>query len=452
MSSTSSTLNSVLSALGGSNGIDVTSAVNAVLYADRAPERGWQAQQAALATQTSALNQLNTDSSSLADQLTALQSASGVLSSVQATSSDTSVVTATAASGTAKGSHSIVVNSLAATSSYYSSEVASSSTALTGSFNITAGGTTTTITLGSGNNTLDELASTINGENLGVTASIITDSNGARLSLVSNTSGSAGSISVSGASGLTFTQAAAGADASLTVDGVPITSASNTVTGAISGVTLNLQSASPNQTVSLGLSPDTSSITSAVSNFVSAYNTLLADVSTDISYNTSTSTGGPLQADSTGQSFYSDLLSAVNYSGSGSIASLQSLGITENSDGTLSLNTALLQSAVQTNPTAVTSFFQGTNGSGGFASALNSTLSTYTDPSDGAFTIDLQSISAENTDLTNQTNTLELYLTQQQTLLTTQYNNADIAIQELPQQLKNINALLNPNSNNSNNG
>jgi flagellar hook-associated protein 2 len=73
----------------------------------------------------------------------------------------------------------------------------------------------------------------------------------------------------------------------------------------------------------------------------------------------------------------------------------------------------------------------------------------YTDPSEGAFTVDLQSISAENQDLTDQTNQLETYLTAQQTILTTKYNNADIAIQQLPQEIKQIQALLNPNSSSS---
>src|SRR5579875_3879781 len=110
--STSSTLSSVLSALGGTNGIDVTTAVDDILYADRAPERTWQAEQSTLASQTSALNQLNTEASNLSDALTALQSSSGVLSTVTADSSDSSIVTATAANGTAAATHTVVVNSL----------------------------------------------------------------------------------------------------------------------------------------------------------------------------------------------------------------------------------------------------------------------------------------------------------------------------------------------------
>jgi flagellar hook-associated protein 2 len=451
MSTTSSTLSSVLSALGGSTGIDVTGAVNAILTADRAPEVGWQAQQATLASQTSAINTLEGYASTLSDQLSTLQDAAGVLSTVASSSSNTGIVTATAADGTPSSNHLIVVNNLAKTGSWYSAAEPSSSTALAaGSFNITSGGTTTTIQVGSGVNTLDQLAASINSQSLGVTANVITDSTGARLSLVAQSSGSAADFSISGATGLTFQQAAAGANASLTVDGVPISSASNTVSGAISGVTLNLQSASPGTEVSLSLAPDSNSITSAVNNFVLAYNQLIQGVNSQFSYNSASNTAGPLQADSTVQALQSALLDSTNYSsGSSTLNTLDSLGISTNADGTLSLNTTTLANAVQTNSTAVSSFFQGTLNNG-FAASLNSTLTTYTDPSQGAFTIDLKSISSENQDLTDQTNTLELYITSQQSILTAKYNAADIAIQQLPQKIKQLQALLDPNSSSNN--
>jgi flagellar hook-associated protein 2 len=444
MSNTTAALSSVLSALGGSTGIDVTSAVDAILYADRAPERTWQAQQATLATQTTSINQLNTDASNLSDQLAALQDVGSVLNAVSVTSTDSSVVTATAADGTAVGNHTVKVNALATTGSWYSAEQSSATAQLSsGSFTITSGATTTTIQVGSGSDdNLNDLASSINSQSLGVTASVITDSSGARLSLVANSSGQAADFSISQTSGLSFTQAQVGANASLTVDGVPVSSASNTVVGALAGVTLNLQSAAPSETVNLTLSPDTTDISSAITGFVSAYNTLIGDASADVAYNAASSTAGPLLADSAAQSFYSDLLSASNFnSGSGTLNTLQALGITTSSSGTLSFNATALASALQSNPSAVASFFQGTSGNG-FAATLTNTLDRYTDPSNGAFTVDLQSINAENQDLTEQTNTLETYLSSQQTLLTTQYNNADIAIQELPQEIKNTDALL----------
>jgi len=450
MSTTSSTLTSVLSALGGSTGIDVTAAVNSILAADRAPETSWQAQQAKLNTQYAALNNLQSESSSLTDQLGSLQNIAGVLSTVAATSSNSSIVTASAAPGTASSNHLIVVNSLAKTASWYSAaEPSSSATLATGSFDITSGGATTTIQIGSGVNTLDQLAASINSQSLGVTANVITDSNGARLSLVAQTPGAAANFSISGATGLTFQQAAIGADASLTVDGVPISSASNTVTGAISGVTLNLQSAAVGTEVNVSIAPDASSIASALGSFVTSYNTLIADVNSQFVYNRNTNTAGPLQSDSTVQALQSALLNATNYnSGSSTLNTLASLGISTNADGTLTLNQTTLENAVQSNSAGVSLFFQGA-ARDGFAGTLSSTLSTYTDPTQGAFTVDLKSVTSEYQDLTDQTNTLELYVTSQQSILTAKYNAADIAIQQLPQKLKQLQALLNPNSNNN---
>lgn len=446
-----STLNSVLSALGGTTGIDVTSAVDTILYADRAPERGWQAQQTTLASQTSAINQIESETSALSDSLNNLSNLDGALSSVTATSSDTSLLSATAVSGTAASNHTITINSLATAASWYSDAETSSSTALpSGAITITVGsGTPVSITVGSGVNTLDELAASINSQSLGLTANVITDANGARLALTSSTTGSASDFTVSSTSSVGFTRSGTAANASLTVDGVPISSASNTVTGAISGVTLNLLGAAPATTINLSLGPDTDSINTAVSDFVTAYNTLISDVNTQTGYNTSTQTAGVLQTDSAITGLQSALLASTNYgSGSGVFQTLDSLGVTTNTDGTLTLNSTTLASAVQTNSAAVATFFQGA-ALNGFANSVTSSLNIYTDPTQGAFTVDLQSISNENTDLTNETSTLELYLSSQQTILTAQYNAADIAIQQLPEQIKQIQALLNPNSNSS---
>ncbi len=447
---TTSTLNSVLSALGGTTGIDVTSAVNTILYADRAPERAWQAQQTTLSNQTSALNQLQTESSNLSNDLSTLQDPTGVLSSALATSTNSSLLTASAVPGTPSSGHLITIDNLAVTGSWYSAaQTSSSSTLPDGSFQITVGsGSPTTITVGSGNDTLEELAASINNQSLGVTANVVTDSSGARLSLVADNSGAAADFTITNSS-VAFTRANTGKDASITVDGVPITSASNTVTGALSGVTLNLQGASAGTEIGLQIGPDTASISSAISNFVSDYNTLIADVNSQFTYNKTTKVAGTLQQDSAVQGLQSQLLEASNYlASSGTYTTLTSLGITTNSDGTLAVNSTSLDSAIENNSTAVASFFQGT-ANNGFAGSLSNTLGTYTDPTEGAFTVDLQSISSENQDLTNQTNTLELYLTSQQTILTAQYNAADIAIQQLPQQIKQIQALLNPNSDSS---
>jgi flagellar hook-associated protein 2 len=86
---------------------------------------------------------------------------------------------------------------------------------------------------------------------------------------------------------------------------------------------------------------------------------------------------------------------------------------------------------MQSKFSAVQNFFQGTN-SNGFANSLGTQLTTMTDPTNGAFTVDLQSISSENTDLQNQINDFQAYLATQTTLLTAEYNQADALLQQLP--------------------
>lgn len=408
-----------------------------------APEQQWESEQSNLQTQTTDLNQIQSDVTALASSLTALQDSSGVLGSMTASSSDTSVVTASAATGAVAGTHVVVVNNIASTASSYSNVVATSSTPLaSGSFTIQVGsGAPTTIQIGNSVDTLDQLAAAINGQSLGVTASVINDSSGSRLAIVSNNSGAANGFTISNASGLTFTQASTGQDASLTVDGIPIDSASNTVSGAISGLTLNLTGASPGGEVTVSVAPDSSAVETAIATFVGAYNTAIGDVNTQYTVNANNQEG-PLAGDSSVELLQDTLLSAGSYSGGGNgVSMLADLGITMNQDGTLTLDTSTLNNAVQNNFSAVQNFLQGT-ASNGFAATLNAQLTTLTDPANGAFTVDLQSLSTEKSDLQDQINTFQTYLNTQQTLLTAEYNKADIALQQIPQEEAQINAEL----------
>jgi flagellar hook-associated protein 2 len=151
---------------------------------------------------------------------------------------------------------------------------------------------------------------------------------------------------------------------------------------------------------------------------------------------------GALATDSTLRMLQDDLLSAGNYTAaSGTISSLAGLGVTMNNDGTLSVDSSKLDSAVQNNFADVQAFMQGV-ASNGFAASLKTQLSTLSDPTTGAFTVDLQSIKSQNDDLQNNIDNFEVYLQTQRTLLTAQYNQADILLQQLPNQLAQLNAML----------
>jgi len=442
-------LSSLLSALGSSSsGINVQAAVNQAIAAQSAPLQQWQQEQVLLSSQKSDINQIESDITSLQTALSAISDPAGALASMTASSSNSSIVTASATAGTAAGNHVLVVNHLASTASWYSDSVASSSTPLTpGSFNLQVGsGPVTQITIGSGVNTLDQLATYVNGLGLGVNASVVTDSSGARLSLVSATSGSATDFSISNATGLNFTRAVTGTDASLTVDGIPIDSASNTVSGAVSGVTFNLGSAVPGTEVNISIAPDTSQATQAVSNFVDAYNAVIKDVNTEFTVG-SNGLEGPLSGDATLRMLQSQLLGAISYSsGTSGISTLGGLGISMNNDGTITLDDSKLSDAIQNNFSGVQGFLQGT-ASNGFASFLKGQMNTFTDPVDGAFTVDLQSIAAENTNLQNQIDDFQTHLDTVRQQLTDEYNKADALLQELPIEEAQINAQLGIKSN-----
>jgi flagellar hook-associated protein 2 len=449
-------------------GIDVNAAVAAAIYADRAPERVWQTDQATLSSQTTALTTIQAATNAVATDLQSLNSVTGPLSARTVTSSNAGELTATAASGTVAANHTVVVNSLATTASWYSGLVSSSSASLpTSSVTITVGlGSPETIATGSGNpgDNLNDLASAINKDNLGVTATVVTDSTGSRLAISANTSGAPGNFSVTSGSGLNFTQSSTGVNASLTVDGVPISSATNTVTGAINGVTLTLLSASPGTPVSLSVSSATNQVSGAINQFVSDYNTLMGLLNTQFAVSSTTNADGSttnaqgvLASDPTVVGLQSALEQALDYTytpatGTTTVSSLSDLGITMNSDGTLSVNSATLGNALTTNPSDVQAFIEGTS-LNGFANSMNTALNTYTDSANGAFTVDLNSLSTQNNDLTSQINDYENnYIANQQTVLTAEFSKAEIALQQLPQQMQQINAELGNNNNGSNNG
>lgn len=450
-------ISSILEAATGasSSGIDVTAAVNSAVTAAQAPEVAWETQQTTLESQISALNQIQTDATNLDNDMQSFNSITGPLSAMTVNSSNSNVVTASAASGSSVGSHEVVVNNLATTSSWTSATYASSSTAMpAGSFTITSGsGTATTITA-DGTETLSDVANAINSDSLGVTASVITDASGARLAIVANSSGSAANFTVAsaGSTDYGFTQAATGVNASLTVDGISISSATNTVTGVIPGVTLSLLSANPGVDVSLGITPNTSQVQSALQQFVTDYNQLVSDLGAQFTFSSSTGSEGVLASDSTVRNLQNQVLAALDYtytpaSGTTTVSNLTSLGISVDDNGQLSLDTSTLDSALQSNFADVQNFFQG-SALNGFANSLDQQLTSFISPADGAFTVDLQSMNGQITDLQNDINNFQAnYIVPLQTKLQADYSQAEIALQELPNQMKEINQELGFNNN-----
>jgi len=435
-------------------GFDVATTVAQIQAASAAIETPWQNQLTALQAQDTVFSTLGTDLASLTTSIQALTDANGVFSNKEGSSSDTNTISLTSSDPTAAaGSHTVVVESLATTPSEVTGAIANANDTLAGSVTIAVNGNSQEFDLSSSssNDKLSSLASAINSAGIGVTAEVLTDSSGSRLSLESNTSGAAGQINITGSltdsstgnSSVAFVSGQLGADAVLQVDGTTITSSSNTVTNAIPGVTFQLLQADPTTAgVQIEVTNDNTDINTAVGNLVSAYNQVVKDINgqvgNDSSGNPEPLSGSPVLAQ------LQTALSGALFGGSasGSISNLAELGITVDAsgNGTLDLDTDTLDSALNSNFSDVMGFFQNT---GSFGMTLMNTVNGLGgdgSPTDLIPLAQSQNASQEksfNTDITNE----NALLATQKTQLTDELNTANQILQSIPSQLNEINEI-----------
>jgi len=432
----------------GGTGFDVTSTVTSILAIQQAIETPWQTQLTALQAQDTALSGIGTSLSSLTTDMTALTDPEGVMASKQGSSSDTNVLALSSASSIAiAGSHTVTVTQLAQTSSEYSDQITNATDTLSGSLTIQIGtGTAQTITLDSTDNTLQTLATALNSGSYGVTASVVSSATGSRLSLVSDNSGTAGQITLTPSltdattsTSIGFTVGQTGQDAMLNVDGLDTTSASNTVTGAIPGVTFQLLATAPSTPVQIQITNDNGSIETAVQQMVTDYNSVITGMATQEG-NTSAGVAEPLYGSPT-ISLIQEQLAGSLFSGaaSGSVNNIGQLGIAVNDDGTLTLTVSTLDSILNSNYADVQGYLQN---SGSFGQNLSTALNTLgTASPTGAISLALAQNSTEesglNTDITNENASIAT----QKTTLTTELNTANQVLQSIPQQLNEVNEI-----------
>ncbi len=305
-------------------GFDVSSTVSQIVANLQNVETPWKTQLSSLESQDSVISTLGGLLSTLSTDVGNLTEIQGVLSGKQGSSSDTNVLALTSASNSAvAGTHNIVVNSLAATSSGYMTEITNASDSLAGSISIKVGsGTAQTITVGASSNTLATLATAINSASIGVTASVLTDATGSRLSLVSSTSGAGGNLTITSAltdsttsAALAYTAATTGVNASFTVDGVAVSSASNTVSSVLPGITFQLLAPSPvtsgtPETVQVEILNNNTAVVSSVSQMVTDYNAVVSAINTQETKSTS-GAAQPLFGTPTLSLLQEQLLSAI---------------------------------------------------------------------------------------------------------------------------------------------
>ncbi|WP_158907313.1 flagellar filament capping protein FliD [Burkholderia sp. L27(2015)] len=397
-STSTATPASIIAQLGIGTTLPISAILAGLLNIDSIPLVNLQNQVTGINTEITAYGSLSLALSTFQDavqQLT-LPTEFGALT---ATSSNTSVLSATAVPGALLGNETIDVTALAQAQSIATAGQASQSTSLatgtssstvTFSFGTETAATSTSpasftanpalaagsITIDSSNDTLQGIRDAINSAtNLnGVTAQIVNNGSTSQLVITSASGASqAVHISVSGDSGisslLTYppatgtttgpTETVAGQDAALTINGVSVTSPTNSITASIPDLSLTLTATG---TTTLTVAQDNTSTQKNIDAFVSAYNVLQTEISSLTAFNAATGgTNGPLIGDSTTlnvqSSLQSILASALTGTGKGGLTTLASVGVTLNADGTLSVADSVLSAALAANPAAITSLF-----------------------------------------------------------------------------------------------
>ncbi|WP_175999173.1 flagellar filament capping protein FliD [Burkholderia stabilis] len=449
---------SIISGSTGNSSMDVNSLVTALVNAKTAGQTAaLSAQQASDNTQISAFGALSAALSALQASLTTLSN--GALQNTFTATASGTGVTATAGAGAVAGSYSLGVTQIA-TSQSLSSAAFGASTALgTGTMKLSLGSQSFTVDVNGANNTLSGIAAAINNTagNPGIVASVVNGTDGAHLVLSSTPTGAANTISVSlsnvaGDNGLSslgvtstpsttggqstvtsangsaaWKQSTAAQDAAFTINGIAGTSASNTVSSAITGVTLNLTSAavSASQPQTLTVAADTKSQAAAINNFATLYNTLVTTMGSLSSFTSGASSQGPLLGDSTLNTIKNALASIVasGVSGTGSTVNLASIGVTLQADGTLQVDNTALNGALQSNPSGVATLF---NSKTGIGQQLTTNITNYTQ-TNGLIAARTTALNNDLKSVTQQQSNLSNYVAQ----LTTQYQAQFTALNTL---------------------
>jgi flagellar hook-associated protein 2 len=443
----SSTSLSGLGLPGLSSGLDTTSIITKLMSIEAAPQTALKSTLTGTTAYRSALQALNTAVAGVATGATAA-ARPGALASFTATADDPAV-TATAGSGAAAGSISFTVDRLAAAQVSVTAAMSSFDAARIGTLTVRTGapGATrdTPITLTSGD--LDSVVAAINVSGAGVTATKVAA--GAvdgvaqyRLQLRSAT-GAAGAFSVSlgptytadASATLGLTQISAAQDAKLTLfsgtaASQPVTSATNTFAGVLTGVdiTVSAVTATP---ATLSITPSTTAATAAAQSLTAGLVALFSGIASGTAISTAadssgSTTGGVFTGDGSVRLLKDALLTAV----SGPVAgrSPSSIGISLTKDGTISFDQSRFAAAMASDPAGTTAMFQT------IAQRVSTAATAASDPSTGTTTLKIASAQSTEASLTKQIGDWDTRLAAIQLQYTKQFNDLETALSALNSQ------------------
>ena len=434
--------------LSGFNNIDFNLILNAIMDQERIPVTFLENDLRNLEGQDAEYSLLETK---LADVGTATEKLSTTdgFAARTLTNSDPTILTAGSSDTAPIGAYDVVVSTLArsqvtaSTSTYADSDttiVASGGTLTIGGFDVTIAGDVT----------LQELADAISATtDIPVTASVLNSgTNSYQLMLTGNDTGLANAFiitnALSGGAGISFgANSVEASDASLTVNNIAITSADNTIEGAIPGTTLTLLKADPATTVTLSVARDNQEIKTLVDNFTTAYNDLTNYLDAQFTASgegSDTAIGRDGLVRGLRNSMRQTLSQA--YSVGGAFSYLAEVGIGADAAGDLTLDATLFDAALQDSRTDLESLFTGGGGAAGAFGTIETLIETYTDA--GGLLPNVQDrLDTQMQGLSNRIFDLEERLEVRRASLQAEFIAADLAITQLNSQLDSLGALGN---------
>lgn len=374
-----------ISSLGIGTGLDANSIVSKLMSLEQLPLTAMNAKTTAFNAKLSSFGQLKSALSTLQTAAKTLADPNK-LAAYTATAADTDIVNAQASFFASAGTYSVEVLNLASAQKRYSNTAYAGATSFgAGTLTFNVNGVDRDVEL-TGSNSLTDVRAAINAANIGVTASIISGDSGDRLVLTSSTEGTAGAFTLSVNSADANLQSLASfdlanpfstnaQDAQAKIDGILVTSSTNTLSSAVNGLTLTLTKVGTTQ---LTVAKDTGKVSEAVNAFVKAFNDVISRVKSESAYDSTTKTGKPLNAESTVRSvmqILADARTTVPASLSGTpFETLSTLGISIQKDGQLTVDSTKLTAAINSNSVAV----ENTLGAYGtaFSNALESIVSS----------------------------------------------------------------------------
>lgn len=436
---------SAISFTGLASGLDSGALIDQLVAAERAKADLLTRRQSDLDAQKSIVSSLTTALASLGTLARGMDLASEV-QPLTATLSDAHLSVAVSSSA-ATGTHDLRVKQMAVAKVVRSKGFSSNVAGILGNggVNITVKGVTKSVTWGN-SDTLDTIASKINGADAGVTASVVFDGSLYRLMVRSDETGTAAAATFAdtgpGANRLDLAAAGnvitAAKDAIVNVDGLDVTRATNVISDVLPGVTLTLNSvhatADPNAKLTVSL--DQKALIDKVKALVAAYNTVNAALHVQLDYTGTPKGANTLFGDSTLRQLQVSLGSVTSNAYGGS--NLGALGITRDKSGAMTLDETKLAAALTSDPAAVANVFV----TGGFATAVGDLADLYTTSGTGIFATKTQGLTDRRKVLQQQIDRITLGADALQARLEKQFNALEKAIAGLQSQTSYLAGLL----------